>query len=203
MRIFYNTKHAVLSMAVSGHNGNNETQVGLSNSIGLSFFDATGTEMQIAQSSSPIDMIIQRDKKTVDIAFQYINATSLGFLPKSFLMQHSFKIKMINASLRIELKSVNASVAYLVILKLGYMPIVNSTAADFTSFKIMCPSKSQNNVFFFFTLVSLILFNGFNICVKKIKYRLRVLILKISPNSEISLFAEKNSFSLIYMLNKN
>jgi hypothetical protein len=128
-------------MAISGHNGNNETHIGLSSSIGLSLFDENANELEITKSLSPIDILIQRDQNINQMKFEYLNATNIGFLSGAYFLQNSFKIKMNNASIHIELKPFNTSLAYLLVIKLGYMPLINSTHADYSSFKVFCPSK--------------------------------------------------------------
>ena len=128
-------------MAVSGHNGKNETHIGMSSSIGLTFYDENANEIEITQSLSPIDISIQRDQNAPNTSFEYVNATQLGFLSGSYFLQNSFTIKSNNASVHIELKPSNLSLGYLVVLKLGYMPFLNSTHSDYTSFEIFCPSK--------------------------------------------------------------
>ena len=129
-------------MAVSGHNGNNETLIGMSSSLGLSFYDyETNSEISISQSSSPIDIRMPRDKSVSKYSFQYVNATNLDFLDGSFYLQNNINITTQNASLHIELKPLNESISYLIALKLGHLPIINTTYADFTTFKFICPSN--------------------------------------------------------------
>ena len=131
-----------MPMAVSGHNGNNETRVGMSTSIGLKFYDENVNEIKITQSLNPIDIVIQRDLNTLNYTFEYVNATNIGLLSGLHLLQNSFKIKMNNASIHIEISPLNQTVGYLLVMKFGFMPILNSTSADYTSFKIFCPSKN-------------------------------------------------------------
>jgi len=126
-------------MAVSGHNGNNETLIGMSSSIGLSFYDQNMNKIEIKQTQRPIEMIIKRDPYVADYSFQYINISS--FQLSSTFLKNTFYFTSNNASLHIELKPLNATIGYLLVLKLGYTPILNSTFADFTSFKLFCPSK--------------------------------------------------------------
>lgn len=128
-------------MAVSGHNGRNETYIGYSSSIGLTVYDSNSNEIKITQSLSPIDILIQRDQNTLNYSFEYVNTSSAGILPGTFFLQNNFNIKMNNASIHIELKPLNISIGYLLIFKYGYMPIVNSTNADYSSFKMFCPCK--------------------------------------------------------------
>ena len=128
-------------MAVSGHNSINETRIGMSNSPSLSFFDEDMNEIKASQSALPIDIQIQRDAKALDYPFQYVNVSSIQFLPNLNFLQNSLKIKMKNVSLHIELKPLNESLGYLLIMKLGYIPILNSAKPDFTTYKIFCPCK--------------------------------------------------------------
>ena len=135
-------KQTSLPMAVSGHNGNNETLIGMSSSLGLSFFDyETNIEIPISQSLSPIDIILPRDKSVIKYSFQYVNATNLEFLDGSFYLQNNMNITTQNASVHIELKPLNESISYLIALKLGHLPIINTTYADYSSFKFICPSN--------------------------------------------------------------
>ena len=126
-------------MAVSGHNGKNETLIGMSSSIGLSFYDQNMNEIEITQTQKPIEMIIKRDPYVADYPFQYINISSFQ-LSSSFL-KNALYLTTNNASIHIEIKHVNFSIGYLLIMKLGYTPILNSTFADYSSFKIFCPGK--------------------------------------------------------------
>ena len=48
-------------------------------------------EIKITKSLSPIDIFIQRDEHTQNHSFEYINATSIGFIQGAYLLQNSFK----------------------------------------------------------------------------------------------------------------
>ena len=138
-------------MAVSGHNSDNETLIGLSSSIELSFYDDNNNEIEISQSLMSIDIIMERDQSTLNqYPFSYVNATSLGFLDNSYFLQNSFKIKMSNVSVSIELKPLNASIGYLLVFQLGFMPIVNATFSKCSSFKLFCPCKIHLKLFISF-----------------------------------------------------
>ena len=58
-------------MAVSGHNGKNETHIGMSSSVGLTIYDSNANEIKITKSLSPIDIFIQRDEHTQNHSFEY------------------------------------------------------------------------------------------------------------------------------------
>jgi hypothetical protein len=140
-------KQTMIPMAISGQNGNNETLTGMSSSISLSIFDQNMNELEVAQTQMPIGLIIKRDPNMADYSFQYINITQFQ-LSSSFL-SNALKITANNASIHIELKPINENLGYLLVLKLGNTPILNSTYSDFTSFKIFCPSKL---FYFYFNL---------------------------------------------------
>ena len=128
-------------MAVSGHNGNNESKIGVSNSIGLSVYDEQLNEIKISNLKSPIDLVIPRDIRLPQYSYQYVNATNIDLPPNAFLLFNGINLAAVNSSLHIELKPTNLTLGYLLVIKLGSTPIVNSTFADFSSFKLFCPSN--------------------------------------------------------------
>ena len=123
-------------MAVTGHNGNNETIIGLSNSIGLSIYDSKNNDIPI--TSSHIDIIIQRDSNLPNISYRYVNATQ--FQLSSGFLHNAFNITSTNASIHIELKPIDQRVGYLIALKFGSSPIINESYSNFDEFKLTCPS---------------------------------------------------------------
>ena len=136
-------------MAVSGHNGNNETLIGMSHSLGLTFYDQNNNEIPVIKTQKPIDIVIQRDKNLEVYPYQYVNATGLAILEGSHFLNNGISIATNNASLHIELKPLNISIGYLIILKYGYTPIINSTFADYSMAKLFCPSKYKKSFNFY------------------------------------------------------
>ena len=126
-------------MAVSGHNGNNETKIGSSSSIGLSFYDFNNKEIPIANSN--IDIVLQRESSISESPFQYVNATMIQNSTNSYFLPNAFNITSTNVSIHIELKPLDLSVAYIIVMKLGSLPIINSTNAYYDMFNLFCPSK--------------------------------------------------------------
>ena len=128
-------------MAVSGHNGDNESFSGYSSSIGLSFYDENINEIQISNALNPIDIVMSRDPSVFQNKYQYVNVSQIKLTTGSYFLPNGFKIKSTNASIHIELKPLNESICYLIVLKLGHLPIINSTYADYTAFKFICSGK--------------------------------------------------------------
>lgn len=133
-------KESLTPMAISGHNGNNETLIGMSNSLGLSFNDLNMNKVEVSLTTTPIDILIKRDLSVQTNSFNYVNATQIQL--SSFYLTNAFNLTTTNASIHIELKPLNFSIGYLIVVKLGYVPILNSTFNDFSSFRILCPSNS-------------------------------------------------------------
>jgi hypothetical protein len=130
-------------MPNSGHNGNNETSIGLSSSIDLSFYDANGKEISIQNSKTPIEIRLPRDNAS-NISYQYVNTSKLSLSSGSQLLPNSFTIKSNNASIHLQIKPLDLSIGYLVLLKFGYTPILNSNKADYDFFKVLCPNSSDH-----------------------------------------------------------
>ena len=139
-------------MAVCGHNGDNESFIGYSSSIELSFYDENLNEIEISETAKPIDITISRDPSVSKQPFQYLNVSQIKLASDSVILQNSFIIISTNASIHIELKPLNQSIGYLFVFKLGLSPIVNSIQTDFDSFKVFCPSKLFHYLFEFFIL---------------------------------------------------
>jgi hypothetical protein len=128
-------------MAVCGHNGNNETKIGLSNSVGISFYDENLNEIKIINSKSTINLTILRDVNLPEYLYQYVNATQIQLSSGSLFLHNGIKLKSKNASLHIELKPVNVTLSYLIVIKLGFTPVINEKTTEYSSFKIFCPSR--------------------------------------------------------------
>jgi len=181
-------------MAVSGHNGNNETLIGVSNSIGLTLFDENSNEIPITKTSEPIDILIQRDSNLPQYSYYYVNATKFEFSSGQFYLTNTFKITATNASIHIELKPLNQNIGYVLATKLASTPLINATNADYTWFKIFCPNEiNSNGDFRFFQNMSQA--NGFKgfvgYSIRELNSNEIEFYCSKSPNSKL------NSFPLI------
>ncbi len=112
--------------------------VGLSICV-LSFFIAAFLEYKMTTNSLSLNPSNQIN--LINLSPCDLNIDNIADLPKSSYLNNAFSLIADNASIHIELKPLNWTLAYLVVIKLGYTPILNSTYADFTSFKIFCPSR--------------------------------------------------------------
>ena len=126
-------------MAMSGHNGNNETLIGVSNSIGLSIYDLNNNEIPI--TNSQIEILIQRDTNLPEVTFVYVNASQIQLSSEAFYLPNAFNLSSANASIHIELFPLNETVGYLMVLKFGSMPMLNTTYSSYDAFELFCPSK--------------------------------------------------------------
>ena len=70
-------KESLTPMAISGHNGNNETLIGMSNSLGLSFNDLNMNKVEVSLTTTPIDILIKRDLSVQTNSFNYVKTNQL------------------------------------------------------------------------------------------------------------------------------
>lgn len=126
-------------MAISGHNGNNETKIGLSSSLTLNYFDAEdGSQLRIQSSSKPIDMWISRDfinNTTNSLDYSYVNVSNLTLNNGPYYLINVVAINATNASFHIQLKPTNSEVAYLILTKFGALPVLNQVSTFFNNLK--------------------------------------------------------------------
>jgi hypothetical protein len=132
-----------MPMASCVHNGDNETKIGLSQSLSISVSDSQGNEIEIKDSSQLIDIWIPRDLNylkgeaqfiSVSVANLLYNQTEQQFLPVGL------NKSMVNSSIHLELSPVIISIGYLVLLKLNMTPRINSTFQDYNYWRMFCPS---------------------------------------------------------------
>ena len=133
-------------MAVTGTNGDNEAFVSSSKTIGLSFSDENNNNIPVGglSGSDRIQFSIKRDVTSsmyqlVDVSYHNLSANSTNGEPKFFL-QNGFSVNASNATILINLKPVNISKAYLVLIEFGQNPFLNQTHQLFDYWKLLCPS---------------------------------------------------------------
>ena len=132
------------STATNGLNGQNETFIGLSSLVDLSFYDSNGLPITISKSKSPIEIWIPRRTSFVNRSFQKVDVLKTKVSPYLQFMPNSFNINSNNASIHIHIMPNDTAMGYLIILKFGYTPILNSRMSDFDYMKILCPNSSKN-----------------------------------------------------------
>ena len=132
-------------MAVTGANGDNETNIGLSKSISYSLYDENKNEILVKDQKKPIEYWIPKDASVAIEPFKYIEAVNLGNPNKSNSSYingyyvNGFKLKGNNVSVHVQIKpSHKTSMGYLFLLKFGENPI--ATSRFFDEWKIFCPS---------------------------------------------------------------
>ena len=132
-------------MAASGHNGRNESFIGFSYGISLSFLDQNGNEIVIKNMREPIKMHIPRYPKLIDNEYLFVNVTdnSTKITNSSQIMPNAFIIYPKNASLHVQIKPENTSVGYLTLVKLGSSPILDHLTKLYDFWQILCPNSSD------------------------------------------------------------
>lgn len=146
-------------MALTGNNGDNETSIGLSSSIGLTFYDEmTKKELNIYDLQKPIEFWIKKENDQGE-SYQFFNGLSfnLNFNQSNLTNSTNLKIQIIqssfyfvkysfyktksNTSFQIQLKPNNKSISYLILLKYSSLPVLNSFQSEYDDWKIFCSFK--------------------------------------------------------------
>ena len=133
----------------SALNGNNETKIGLSNTIGLSLFDKFNQQIQIKDLNKTIYLWVPRDPQKPVPSFIYVNAKNTTPKADNQFLTNGINITSTNASLHIELKPLSATIAYLVALKFGDNVVYNVSFKQIDKFKIFCPKDDLANSEFY------------------------------------------------------
>ena len=131
-------------MAPCGYNGDNETNIGLSQTVAISFHDSNGNEIPVTNSTHLIDIWIPRDPNTPKPIPQYVNITENN-RKGSQLFPLGFNLTASNASIHLEFSPLNTSVGYIVLLKFNMTPRLNSTYSDYDSWRLFCPTGELNH----------------------------------------------------------
>ena len=127
-------------MAPCVHNGNNETNIGTSQSISISFSDNNGNEIEIKNSPRLIDLWIPRDTNTPKPSIVYVNVSEHGNNRTDELFPIGITTNTLNSSIHVEFLPLNLSVGYLVLLKFNMTPKINATIQSYDQWQLFCPS---------------------------------------------------------------
>ena len=131
-------------MASCVHNRNIETKIGLSQSIGITFSDNNGNEIEIKESSKLIDIWIPRDLSLPKVNINCVNITNqmnnTNNGSDTQLFPIGLKKASFNSSVHFVWSPLNNSIGNLVLLKFNMTPEINSTYQDYHYWKIFCPS---------------------------------------------------------------
>ena len=134
-----------MPMATCVHNWNNETNIGLSQSIAISFSNNHENEIEIKDSAQLIDIWIPREMNFLDVHPNFVNLTGIAnnknISEKQELFTIGLKLETQNSSIHIEISPFDSSVGYLVFLKFNMTPRINSKfGQDYDNWKLFCPS---------------------------------------------------------------
>jgi hypothetical protein len=131
-------------MAGSGHNGDNETSTGFSSAIGLKFYNDKRERIEISSLRAPIDIWIKLESSLAQNgSFQFVNASNAIVSNSTHLLPNGFNVSSSNVSLFIQIKPVNPSLGYLIAVKLGATPYLNSTGGDYDFWRLLCPNSGN------------------------------------------------------------
>jgi hypothetical protein len=201
-----------MSMALTGSNGNNQTNIGSSRTLSYSLYDENSNEITVNNLATPIDYWIAKDPSVPITPYKYvfaINASqlntseSLAYLNdsqvKDGFMVTGLALTGANVSVHVQLKPINFTLNFLTLVKFGDNPsLINQY---FDALNIFCSNDLVNdaNDSFYLTFLNMTQVNGF-------KGYLGIAISELEPGSIdcqnkssttnemlINLFSQKNS----------
>jgi hypothetical protein len=164
----------MMSMALAGSNGNQETNIGTSRSLEYSIYDDGLNEIPVNDLATPIDYWIGKDPSVPITPYKYVNAInasqlnssqSLAYLNDSLVkdgfMVTGLSLTGANVSVHIQLKPLNKSLNYLTLVKFGDNPALVNQFYD--KLTIFCPSDllSEANDSFYLTFLNMSQVDGF------------------------------------------
>jgi hypothetical protein len=160
-------KTALSQIAVAGENGR-KCNVDSSKTLTLSFFQSSSKKLSVKYLTSPISLWIPRVSNLSITSYQSVPVNSLSStkcLYNDVFLQNSIQISG-NNSIHIQFKpsSSNVEAGYLLLLKFGDHPTLNSTAfSNYDLWKLYCPNDTitQNGDTFFLFFANMSTVNGY------------------------------------------
>ena len=150
-------------MALTNENGDNETNIRLSQSLGFTIYDANTNEIKVKNISKPLDIWIAREESVIFEQFKYVNVLNATAYPNSTSLYlnegqlingfyvNGFNLTSANVSIHIQIKPNNTQVVYLSLLKFGINPSFLPNKLVYDILNIHCPSdliSEQNDLFY-------------------------------------------------------
>ena len=128
----------MLTTAPTGLNGDNETSVGGSNSVSISFQGKDKSQIEI-NFKEPAEFYIK--KASINMIFEKYNFTHIMELIRnkssnSVFFYNSFELPGLNISIHFQIRPNISSIGYLTLLKYGGLPTLNNH--DYDHMKVFC-----------------------------------------------------------------
>lgn len=148
-----------MSMALTGKNGDNETNIGSSNSLSYSLYDENNNDILVSNLNAPIEFWIAKDTSVPIEPYEYVKAVNATALVNNSLpltttqfingfMVTGVTLKGTNVSLSVQIKPENKSLGYLALVKFGDNPVFDSKNNEYYDLmSIFCshPDLVQEN----------------------------------------------------------
>jgi hypothetical protein len=127
-----------LSVAVNGRNTN--LNLNKSTMVSLSFFENTNSLSVSNQTSKPIVLNIPRSGiASKKISFSLINTSNLTLNALNQIYTFGMNLSATASSIHFNLNPSSSELSYLMVLKYGKLPVVNTQTQIYDRFKIVCP----------------------------------------------------------------
>lgn len=133
----------MLENALTGANGDNETFIGNSKQLSLAFYDENKQEIPISNSMSRFEFVIPRDLSFsapgTSMDFEYVNASYMDMSDKNHFLPNAINTTGANISFHLQISPDDVNTGYVVLMKLGQTPVLNSSMQSYDYWNIYCP----------------------------------------------------------------
>jgi len=133
----------MLQNALTGANGDNETYIGNSKQLSLAFYDEDKKEIPITNALTLFEFIIPRDLSfsttSTSIDYEFVNASFMDMSEKNHFLPNAINTTGANVSFHLQIKPINLNTGYVVLMKLGQTPVLNSSMQSYDYWNIYCP----------------------------------------------------------------
>ncbi len=137
-----------MANSLVGKNGKNESNIIGSKLISLSFSDGKN-EIDVKNLVEPIRISIPRDANITAPDFEYINVSNITQNTYNQLLTYVVNLTSPNVSIHFQLKPLNESITYLMVIKYGMLPILNKEKQIYDNFRYACNKTQEGNESFY------------------------------------------------------
>ncbi len=163
-----------MKMALTGSNGNTQTNIGSSCSVSYDIYDSDSVKIPVNNLARSIDFFIAKDPNVPITQYKYVKAINASQMNSTQSLTYLNDSKVINGfivtgiqltganvSLHIQLRPIKTSLNYLVLVKFGDNPVLIDQNYD--SLSLFCSNDLiiESNTSFYLTFLNMSRVNGY------------------------------------------
>jgi hypothetical protein len=130
-----------MPIAVTGQNGDNETNIGYSGTVKLAFADGDNEHIPIENKGDnmTLEICVPRNPLLPVPGFSYVNSSNVTTSFNTHINYHVIPIEGKNVSLRVQISPNSLTVGYIVCFKFETFPDIFQYPPDCNQTRVFCP----------------------------------------------------------------